>query len=217
METRRKSLPFVWRSLVPSFFACCSTKEGLFEEKYGGHYWFVAHLFAISPLAILRILLIFALFSLDCMDSDTDMHPSLTLRACADGGTEVLDPVRRRWVAMTPEERVRQQTLLLLHHALGYPYELMQVEAAISLNGMSRRCDIVVCDRRGHPYIIVECKRPDVAITQKVCDQACRYNTVLRVPLLLLTNGVQQVVVEIDYESRRLRQLDQLPPYRVLG
>lgn len=128
-----------------------------------------------------------------------------------EGRREVLDPVRRRWVALTPEEEVRQQTILMLHRQYGYPMELMQVEGAIAVNGQTRRCDIVVFSTDGRPHIIVECKRPDVAITQRVCDQACRYNTVLQVPLLLLTNGRQQVVIEIDYQRRALRQLPELP------
>lgn len=128
-----------------------------------------------------------------------------------EGRREVLDPVRRRWVALTPEEWVRQQTIRQLHHRYGYPLELMQVEGALSVNGMTRRCDIVVYDPTGKPRMIVECKQPEVALSQKVCDQACRYNTVLQVPLLLLTNGRQQLVVEIDYHGRTLRQLPEVP------
>ena len=131
----------------------------------------------------------------------------------AEANTKVLDPVRRRRVARTPEEEVRQQTMAMLHTAYGYPYELMQVEGAITLNGMTRRCDIVVYDTAGHPYIRVECKRPDVAITQKVCDQACRYNTVLQVPIILLTNGVQQVAIAVDREHKALRQLNEIPVF----
>ena len=130
-----------------------------------------------------------------------------------DGGRqEVLDPVRRRWVALTPEERVRQQTILMLHHHYGYPLELMQIEGAISVNGLRRRCDIVVY-RDGKPYIIVECKQPEVPISQKVCDQACRYNSVLQVPYLLLTNGRQLAVIAIDYAAHALRSLPSLPCY----
>lgn len=132
----------------------------------------------------------------------------------ADGRREVLDPVRRRWVALTPEEGVRQWIIGLLHEHYGYPLELMQVEGAITVNGMTRRCDIVVYDTTGVPQMIVECKKPDVAITQKVCDQACRYNTVLRVPYLLLTNGRQMVTVEVNFTNGTLRQLRE-PNYYV--
>ena len=125
---------------------------------------------------------------------------------------EVFDPVRRRWVALTPEEWVRQQTLVRLH-AAGYPPEVMQVEGAITLNGMTRRCDIVVY-RDGQPWMIVECKKSEIPLTQRVCDQACRYNTVLRVPYLLLTNGRQEVIVAVDFEKGCLRQLADLPPFQ---
>lgn len=136
---------------------------------------------------------------------------NIQLREHPDGHREVLDPVRKRWVALTPEEWVRQQTICLLHDRYDYPLELMQVEGAITVNGQTRRCDIVVYDTDGRPHLIVECKRPDVPINQKVCDQACRYNTVLQVPLLLLTNGKQQIVIEIDYRNRSLRQLPSIP------
>lgn len=130
-----------------------------------------------------------------------------------DGRQEVLDPVRRRWVALTPEEWVRQCTIQRLHREGGYPLEVMQVEGTISLNGMTRRCDIVVY-RDGQPWMIVECKKNDIPLTQKVCDQACRYNTVLKVPYLMLTNGGQEVMVEVDYGMGRLRQLPSIPLWR---
>lgn len=124
----------------------------------------------------------------------------------------MFDPVRRRWVALTPEEWVRQCTILRLHEGYGYPLEVMQVEGAITVNGMTRRCDIVVYND-GRPWMIVECKKSDIPLTQKVCDQACRYNTVLQVPYLLLTNGRQEVIIEIDYTGGRLKQLLEVPPY----
>lgn len=133
----------------------------------------------------------------------------IQVREC-EGRREVFDPVRRRWVALTPEEWVRQHTLVRLHEDYGYPLELMQVEGAITVNGQSRRCDIVTYSRDGRPRMIVECKRPDVPLTQKVCDQVCRYNTVLQVPYLLLTNGKQLVMIEIDYVKQAIRQLPEI-------
>lgn len=136
---------------------------------------------------------------------------TIDVRTLEDGRREVLDPVRRRWVALTPEEEVRQLTIQMLHSRYGYPLELMQVEGAITLNGMTRRCDIVIYNTDGLPQMIVECKKPEVAITQKVCDQACRYNTVLHVPYLLLTNGRQMVVVAADLVKGSLSQLPDVP------
>lgn len=125
---------------------------------------------------------------------------------------EVFDPVRRKWVALTPEEGVRQAVIGFLHDKKEYPLELMQVEGTITLNGMSRRCDIVVYNGEMKPKMIVECKRPDVAITQKVADQACRYNTVLQVPWLLLTNGKQSLVLKVTEEST-LQQVAEVPKW----
>ena len=85
----------------------------------------------------------------------------------------------------------------------------MQVEGAIDMGGLTRRCDIVVF-RDGNPWMIVECKKPDVPLSQRVCDQACRYNTVLRVPFLLLTNGKQYVMVAVDLCNGTLRQLPEI-------
>ena len=138
---------------------------------------------------------------------------SIEVRDNPDGRREVLDPVRRRWVALTPEEWVRQHTIRMLHDHYSYPLELMQVEGTITVNGQSRRCDIVVYDPSGAPWMIVECKQPEVPITQKVCDQACRYNTVLHVPYLLLTNGRQQVIVEVNLREGKLKQLPNMPEF----
>ena len=130
-----------------------------------------------------------------------------------DSHQEVFDPVRRRWVALTPEEWVRQHTIVRMHEGYGYPLEVMQVEGAITVNGMTRRCDIVVY-RDGNPWMIVECKKSEIPLTQKVCDQACRYNTVLHVQMLLLTNGNQQVVVRVDYQGGRLEMLKEIPAWK---
>ena len=121
-----------------------------------------------------------------------------------DGRQEVFDPVRRRWVSLTPEEWVRQHTLHRLHYELGYPLELIQVEGAISLNGMTRRCDIVVYDHNVHPLMIVECKNENVPLSQKVLDQASRYNIVLQVPFLLLTNGRQELCCKVEMNEKKL-------------
>lgn len=135
----------------------------------------------------------------------------IQVREGEDGRREVLDPVRRRWVTLTPEEWVRQQTIRMLNVKYGYPLELMQVEGAITFNGLTRRCDIVVFSTDGSPMMIVECKEPNVKLTQKVCDQACRYNTVLRVPYLMLVNGHSIIMLKVDFDTGLLTQLTDIP------
>ena len=137
---------------------------------------------------------------------------SIKLRE-TDGRREVFDMVRNRFVALTPEEWVRQHFIQYLHEVLLYPIELMQVEGAITLNGMTRRCDIVVYDNEVKPFIIVECKKETVALSQKVVDQACRYNLVLQVPYLCLTNGAQQICYKVDFDNKQLISIPELPKY----
>ncbi len=140
--------------------------------------------------------------------------PTPNIRMREDGGQrEIFDIVRCRYVALTPEEWVRQQVIYQLHYELGYPLELLQVEGAITLNGMTRRCDIVVYDSSVRPLVIVECKKETVPLTQKVIDQACRYNLVLQVPYLCITNGPQQICCKVDFEQKRLVQIPRIPSY----
>lgn len=128
-------------------------------------------------------------------------------------GREVFDIVRKRYVALTPEEWVRQHVIHRMHYQLGYPLELLQVEGAITLNGLTRRCDIVAYDKQVRPMVIVECKRETVPLSQKVLDQACRYNLVLKVPYLFLTNGPQQFCCKVDLASKQLFLLPDLPKW----
>jgi len=130
-----------------------------------------------------------------------------------DGQREIFDIVRNRYVALTPEEWVRQHVIHQLHYELGYPLELLQVEGAITLNGMTRRCDIVVYDSNVKPLVIVECKKETVPLTQKVIDQACRYNIVLQVPYLCVTNGPNQICCKVDFDQKKLIQIPKIPNY----
>lgn len=130
---------------------------------------------------------------------------------------EVLDIVRQRYVALTPEEWIRQNLIHHLHFALGYPLELMQVEAAITLNGLTKRCDIVIYNAHTRPIMIVETKKSEVTISQKVVDQACRYNLTLQVPYLLLSNGRQTLCLQVSSAEPHLRQLPSIPQWKELN
>lgn len=124
-----------------------------------------------------------------------------------DAQQEVFDPVRQKWVALTPEERVRQIFILYLLNVKGFPLSHLSVEHAVTVNGMTQRYDLVVFDDALQPYMVVECKAPHVKLTQKVAEQASRYNSVLKAPLLCVTNGLEQKVFEIDFENGRIREL----------
>lgn len=129
----------------------------------------------------------------------------------------ILDVIRRQYVALTPEEWVRQHFVHFLIQYKGYPQSLMANEVQLKLNGMSRRCDTVVYDRSLHPRAIIEYKAPTVHITQKVFEQICRYNMVLQVDYLIVSNGLVHYCCRIDYTTRSYSFLEDIPPYPLLG
>ena len=104
----------------------------------------------------------------------------------------VYDPLRRKEVALTPEERVRQWLIGVLCAQSGIPAHMMMSEVALTLpSGKPQRADLVVWDRNGAPLLIAECKRPEVKLDRAVTEQALRYNNVLDVSYILVTNGTQ--------------------------
>jgi len=129
-----------------------------------------------------------------------------------EGRPQVFDPLRRRFVALTPEEEVRQKTLYLLVEHLGVPAGLLAVEYSVKVNGLDKRADAVVFGNEGRPLMIVECKAPSVTLTETVLEQALRYHSVLQPQYLLLTNGT--VTYCYKAEGASLRPLDYLPDYK---
>lgn len=136
---------------------------------------------------------------------------------CDDGVRRVYDALRRKFVALTPEEWVRQHFVAYMTGELGYPAALMGNEVGITLNGTSRRCDTVLFSRNGlAPLMIVEYKAPHIEITQRVFDQIVRYNMVLHARWLVVSNGMRHFCCEIDYEKRGVRFLPNVPRYEEL-
>lgn len=103
----------------------------------------------------------------------------------------IWDPLRKKHVALTPEERVRQWCIGVLSEKLGVPVHMMMSEAGFKLGGKQFRADILVYDRQAKPLMVVECKRPEVELDSDVLDQAVRYNMVLNVAYIVITNGRQ--------------------------
>ncbi len=123
------------------------------------------------------------------------------------GQTEVFDPIRKKWLLLTPEERVRQQLILFLLNIRKIPASHISVEKAITVNGLKKRYDLVVFDQEGKPWMVVECKAPEVEITQAVVEQAGRYNSTLHAPILGVTNGHTQYFFTIDFETGSIQPL----------
>ena len=126
---------------------------------------------------------------------------------------KVFDPLRGKYVALTPEEYVRQHFTAWMTESLGYPASLMDNEVSLRLNDTSRRCDTVVFRPDGTPSVIVEYKAPTVAITQEVFDQIARYNIVLRSHYLIVSNGLRHFCCEMDYEKETYRFIPRIPTW----
>lgn len=131
-------------------------------------------------------------------------------------GFDIFDPLRRKYVSLTPEEWVRQHFVHYLINERKYPASLIANETGIKLNSLFRRCDTVIYNRQLQPLMIVEYKEPKVAITQQVFDQVARYNTVLRVPYIVVSNGLSHYCYRIDYAHARYTFLTEIPMYGAL-
>jgi len=142
--------------------------------------------------------------------------PSFDIKIRREGNRAVvLDPLRRRWVALTPEEWVRQHFVNLLVSEKHYPATLVANEVQLSVGEKVMRADTVVYDRTLRPRMIVESKAPTVEITQKVLDQISVYNLLLRVDYLAVSNGRQHYVCRMDYDNEKYSFLEDLPDYEV--
>ncbi len=125
----------------------------------------------------------------------------------------IFDPVRRKYVTLTPEEQVRQHFVCYLIEYLGYPPGLISIEASFRLHSMLRRADILVHDRAGDPVMIVECKAPQVKISQEVFDQIINYNFNYGVRYLVVTNGITHFAGRVDMDAHTFALLDNIPDY----
>lgn len=132
------------------------------------------------------------------------------------GKTVIFDVIRRRYVALTPEEWVRQHFVHFLLNHKGYPQALMANEVQLQLNGTKKRCDTVLYRRNLTAQMIVEYKAPDIEITQAVFDQITRYNMVLKVDYLVVSNGIQHYCCRINYENNSYAFLPDIPDYQYL-
>ncbi|MDL2227452.1 type I restriction enzyme HsdR N-terminal domain-containing protein [Bacteroidales bacterium OttesenSCG-928-K03] len=120
------------------------------------------------------------------------------VRTNTENKREIFDPVRKRYVALTEEESVRQFIIFLLNSKLNVSYALMGVEKQIKVCSMIKRPDIIVFDNKGNVKIIVECKAPNIEINQETLDQIIRYNMTLKAKYLILTNGKNIYCVECN-------------------
>ncbi len=124
---------------------------------------------------------------------------------------KVFDIIRKQYVELTPEEEVRQHCIHTLIERYAYPKSAIAVEGCLKVNSMQRRFDILVYDRYLQPFMLVECKRKEVSLSQKTLDQIASYNYALQAPYLMITNGLSTYV--IAYKNNTYTFLNGIPPY----
>lgn len=130
-----------------------------------------------------------------------------------NGRREIFDPARRKFIALTPEEWVRQNMLQYLVQGKKVPLQLIAVEHSLVYNKMKRRCDLLVFNRSGKAVMMVECKAPVITLNQKTLEQIGRYNMDFKVPYLLVTNGLSHYCCHINHETETITLLPQIPEW----
>lgn len=130
-----------------------------------------------------------------------------------DGKRSIYDVVRQKFVALTPEEWVRQHFVNYLITEKSYPKDLIANEVSLNLNGTSKRCDTVVYNRFLTPLMVIEYKAPHIEIKQAVFDQIVRYNIIMRVKYLVVSNGINHYCCRIDYGKSTYTFINGIPEY----
>jgi len=125
----------------------------------------------------------------------------------------IFDILRKKNVVLTPEEWVRQNYIQFLISEKKYPKSLIAIEKQLKINNLIKRTDILIFDKNGLPYIIVECKSPKVKITQDVFDQIAKYNLKLQAKYLIVTNGIQHFYCQMDHQQMKYVFLKEIPEY----
>lgn len=131
------------------------------------------------------------------------------------GKPYIFDLLRRKYVRLSPEEWVRQHivNLLLTHYA--YPKALIRSEGGLLLNQTQKRTDVVVFDRAGEPFLLVECKAPHIVLTQGVFDQIARYNHVHKAPYIVISNGLTHYCCCVNHTTADVQFMDDFPAFPV--
>jgi len=130
-----------------------------------------------------------------------------------NGDIQIFDPIRKKYVRLTPEEWVRQHFINYLINHKSVPVGLIGVEVALILNGVNHRSDIVIYNKQGEPLALVECKAPEVELTSAVIDQVGRYNIHFKAKYLFITNGIKHYSVMVDWINKQYNPLGLIPDY----
>lgn len=128
--------------------------------------------------------------------------------------TLIFDKLRKKYMVLTPEEWVRQHFVQFLIQEKKYPATLIAIEKQLTINNLKKRSDILIFSSDGKPNIIVECKAPNIKITQDTFDQIARYNLKINADYLIVTNGLEHFYCQMDFENKAYIFLKEIPDYK---
>ncbi|UJH67455.1 type I restriction enzyme HsdR N-terminal domain-containing protein [Allomuricauda sp. SCSIO 65647] len=131
----------------------------------------------------------------------------------SEQGIKIFDIIRKKFVVLQPEEWVRQHVIHFLVSTKSYPKSLMNVEKLLVVNNLTKRYDIVVYNADGSIHLLVECKAPNIAITQQAFDQIAIYNQSLGATYLMVTNGLDHYYCQMDYNREKYMFLKEIPDF----
>lgn len=163
---------------------------------------------AINALNLLTAFQLSPLLSLNLLDWQTELRVENR-----EGKQYIFDPVRKKWLVLQPEELVRQLLVQELLQRLKVPPSRLRLEYGLEVNGLARRCDVLVFDAKAQPIFLAECKAPNIKLSQATFDQVARYNLPLCVPYLMISNGPSSWACAINHQAQSWHFLSQLPSY----
>jgi predicted type IV restriction endonuclease len=131
----------------------------------------------------------------------------------SENKVSIFDEIRKKFIILTPEEWVRQHVVQFLLEEKKYPKSLINVEKVLKVNGLRKRYDVVVFNSDGSIFILIECKAPEIKISQATFDQIARYNMTMNSEFLMVTNGLNHYFCQMDFENEKYTFLENLPNY----
>jgi hypothetical protein len=147
------------------------------------------------------------MFALNLPEFDVNLKKS-------EGKVWIFDGIRKKYIVLTPEEWVRQHLINYFINHLQYPKTLIQVERGLQYNRLQKRSDIVVFDRSGKPWMIIECKSPEVQLDQNSIEQVAVYNSDVKAKYVSVSNGLRHICYEAVADVKSVVLMDDFPEYK---
>lgn len=138
---------------------------------------------------------------------------SFRIQNSYEGRSEIFDVVRKKFVALTPEEWVRQHLLHFMLNHKKFPLSLLSVEKQLQLNSTLKRTDVLAYSNQLFPVFLAECKAPEISLDVKTLEQVMRYNLIFQVPFLMITNGISHFIFQRTSDGSSWLQSDDFPDY----